>query len=271
MSAIYESLNKVIDRVFLKTLLEDSYLANVPRWAIQKVVRIGFKELSLKGSAPSVKSLRLNVQDNNAVNFPVDYLKYLRISWINEIGDLIPIGVNTSITTANQYLLDHQDQILLDNNDIPLVGSGDQDIDREVLRFNHSTTSPYLGDQHYYDGRYFNDDTQNINPTFYGGTEFREDEVNNRIQFAGEKLDTIVLEYLYDPFVNVGNMDELQIPQMFSFALEKWAYNELISGMRSVDKGERQLADREARRTLLEAKLANNIPTINDIIKMTNT
>lgn len=269
MSAKYKDLNDVIESVYLDTLDEDSYLSNTKRYIIQRFVRLGMKELSLKGSYPTVKPLRLTVKSNNSIELPVDYIKYLRVSWINEVGDLVPIAVNNSITTANAYLLDHLDQILLDNNSIPLVGSGDTDVDREALRFDYST-APYLADSHYYDGRLFNNSV-NINQKFKGGTEFREDIINDRIQFAGVKLTTVVLEYLYDPFLNVSNMDALEVSTMFAFALEKWVYSELISKKRSVPRYEKLDAKRDVKKALLEAKLASAMPTLDDIIKVTNT
>ena len=268
MSAVYQSLNSIIDNVYLETLSEDSYLSNSPRYMIQRFARLGLKELSLKGQSPTVKALRLAVNDSNGVTLPRDYIKYLRVSWINEIGDLIPIGVNNSISTANQYLLDHLDNILLDNNDIELLGSGDQDIDREALRFDYST-SPFFGDPHFYDGRYLNNSV-NINQTFKGGVEFKEDKINDKIQFAGTKLETVVLEYLYDPFKNVGDVEELEVNQMFGYALEKWIYHEMISNKRSVPDREKYRAEKALKKALLEARISNNIPVLLDIVKMTN-
>ena len=269
MSAKYKDLNDIIESVYLDTLDEDSYLSNTKRYIIQRFVRLGMKELSLKGSYPTVKPLRLTVKSNNSIELPEDYVKYLRVSWINEVGDLVPIAVNNNIPTANAYLLDHLDQILLDNNSIPLVGSGDTDVDREALRFDYST-APYLADSHYYDGRLFNNSV-NINQKFKGGTEFREDEINNRIQFAGNKLTTVVLEYLYDPIINVGNLDGLKVPVMYYFYLLKWIFHELISGKRSVPDHRVERAAKELRKAEIEAGLASKMPTLDDIIKVTNT
>ena len=48
----------------------------------------------------SVKSIKLPINANLTVTLPADYLQYVKIGVLNDKGEVIPLGVNSKLTTA---------------------------------------------------------------------------------------------------------------------------------------------------------------------------
>lgn len=271
MAANYVTVNSIIDSLELLTKQEDSYLSNTNRSMLIRLARKGLKEFVIKYTN-EVRALIMSVKDDNSIDLPHDYVKYMRLSYLNDCGKLVPIGVDTSISISNKYLLDNFDEILLDNNDIPLLGSGNEGISRECTSYNFDySTCPQYGNRRFYSD-YYADNRQNINNSFLGDISFKEDVINKKIQFSGTKLDKVVIEYSINPYANVGSLDNLEINIFFADALEKYVYNELIKNKRNevVPANEKLRAYKDYKEALLEAKIHKNTPPLADIKKVTN-
>jgi len=275
MASVFRSIKEIIDSLELNKLDSDNVISNAPRWYIKKLAVKGVKEFTEKETA-QVGSLRMTVGDNNQITLPADYVKYLRISELNvDTGMLHPIAVNGSITTANSYLLDNLGKILLDDDGVELTGSGDTDVDRfnTSYDFNYSGCGCYLDPQFYYGnwgsyGGYC--DYYNINHSFVRDISFREDVTNNIIQFQGRQLETVILEYKIDPLKNVGDVEDLEIDELFGDALEKYIVKEIVLPRRSVDKGNKYIAKQEYKEAILKAKIEKLTPDINSLTSTTN-
>lgn len=271
MAANYVTVNSIIDSLELLTKQEDSYLSNIPRPMLIRLARKGLKEFVLKYTN-EVRALIMPVKDDNSIDLPHDYVKYMRISYLTDCGKLVPIGVDTSISISNTYLLDNFDEILLDNNDVPLLGSGDSGINRECTSYSFDySTCPQYGNRRFYSD-YYGGNNQNINNSFLGEITFKEDTVNQKIQFSGTKLEQVVIEYSINPYANVGSLDDLEINIFFADALEKYVYNELVKHKRNevVPANEKLRAYKDFKEALLEAKIHKNMPPLADIKKVTN-
>jgi len=273
MASITRSVNDIIDSLVAESKQNDSYLSNTPRWAIQKWVRSGLQEITEK-YVSQVRALRLPVTvTSNSVELPLDYVKLLRISEFTENGVLIPIGVDASIMSGNEYLLDNLDNILLDSDGIALLGSADTGINREYYTFDY-TSCPYYGSQQYYNGGYSDYaaywEYYNMNNTFAPAVRYTLDEFNNKIQLSGRNVGEVMVEYSFNPIMSVGSMSDLQIHRYFADALERYAYNELVAKKRSVPLGEKERARRDYREALMLARLTKDSPSINAITFVTN-
>lgn len=268
MASINRNVNEIINFLKAESRNEDSYLSNTPTWSIQMWVRKGLQELSEKHIA-QVRALRLPVTSSNTVDLPLDYVKLLRISEFTDCGKLIPIGVDASIMSGNEYLLDNQDRILLDNNGLALLGSADSDIERECYLFDY-TSCPYYTDPAYYNGHYNGysaySSYYSVNRSFAPNVRYRVDEYNERIQLTGRNVSEVMLEYKFNPILSVAEMGDLEIHRYFADALEKYAYMSLVSNKRSVPLHEKERARRDYREALLLAKMNKEAPNINAIM-----
>lgn len=271
-TAVYKSLNEIIDSLMLDSKTFDNYLSDVEPHTILQYARLGLREVIMKDTA-AMHSLRVDVIDYRAT-LPNDFVRLERLSALNAAGTLTLIAANKNISTANALLLDDMDVILLDDSGVQLTGDGDTDIDRSKItsyKWDDPISKAFLNRGSWGSG-YFNPtyDYFNINPTFARGVGFKVDVDKGIIQFQGEELETVVIDYIYDPTKNVGSNDQLQIHSLFALPLQHWIYNEIISRKRSVPLGEKERAAKALRKSLLEAKLAKNTPSVSDILRVTN-
>jgi hypothetical protein len=274
MASVNRKLSEIIDALEIATYDSDSLIHNVKRSVLQRYAVKGLREFIEKSKIGEVRGLKRDVYENNSIDLPEDYMKYVRISEVTDCGKLVPLAVDASISTANVYLLDHLDRILLDDDGVALLGSGDEDINRNcTIDFDYSNC-PFYGNTDYYSGYYGNYASffqyRNMNNTFVPDVKFKEDVFNNKIQFSGRQLTEVVVEYIYDPMKSAGSVDDLDIHAMFADALEKYVIKEIIGNKRSVNLGEKERARRDYREAILEAKIAKNIFTSDDLSSTTN-
>ncbi len=272
-NSIYRSVSEVIDSLDIEAQDPDSFLSNTKRYHIAMIAREGLKTMMDESATAEVRGLKMNVTEKNYIDLPLDYVKYLRVSELTDCGKLIPIAVDATIHTANSYLLDNLDRILLDDDGVALLGNDDDDVDRNCYNFD------YTGCPSYYDTRYYHNyygsyglfnQYYSINHSFSGGVKFKEDKFNNRIQFTGKKLTQVVVEYVADPLKSVGHVDDLEIKTQYADALKKYVYKEIVGRRRSVPMNEKERARRDYREAFINAKIATNIFSISDLTSTTN-
>jgi hypothetical protein len=272
-TAEYSSVNDIIRSLYLDTLDNDNYLAGVKRYVLQRYARLGVKEFTSKFTANS-KSALLPIVDHT-VKLPNDFLRLWRLSKINECGLLTLLSSSNKIPIAKSFLLDDQGVQLLGDGGEELMGDSDFNMDGNgcYLPFDDNSHRLLTNSSCYSTG-YFNPSNQfyNINPTFVRGLSYRVDPDKGIIQLYGDvsKTKNVVVDYSFDVTKNISTMDNLKINTLFSNALEKWVYYEIISRKVSVPLNEKLRAKKELRETLLDAKLSKNMMSVQDIIKITN-
>jgi len=272
-TAEYRSANDVIRALYLETLDEDSFIHGVKRYVIQRYVRHGVREFTSKYTT-NAKSVAIPVIDHR-VKLPKDFLKLWRLSYVNDCGTLTLLTTSNKIPIANQFLLDDQGIQLLGDAGEELMGDGDINGSGEncYLEFDDYSHQLLTGSSCYSTG-YFNPSNQfySINPTFARGLAYRIDPEKGFIQLFGDtsQVETVVVDYSFDVLRNISSMDYLNIHTLFADALEKWAYHEIISRKRNVPMNEKLRAKKEVKQALLEAKLAKNTPSVQEIISITN-
>jgi hypothetical protein len=274
MASVYRPVNDIINRLWAQASMEGDYLSTTPRWAIQLRARQGLQEFIEKYTS-QVRSMRLTVKDNNWVELPHDFIKLLGVSEFSECGKLRPIGVNTNILSANQYLLDNENRRLLDDNGIPLLGSADGDIDRECDKYDYGNAcafNSYLYRTPYYSNyaslfRYYN-----INDSFVKDIEYKLDTNNDKIQFSGRNPEEVIVDYSYNPMLSDGEVKNLEIHRYFADALEKYVYYQIVATKRDniVPQREKFRAQKAYEKSLLEARLHKNSPTFQLLKYTTN-
>jgi hypothetical protein len=215
------------------------------------------------------------VKDNNWVELPHDFIKLLGVSEFSDCGRLTPIGMSTSILSANQYLLDNDEVQLLDQNDVPLLGTGDADIERDCTLYDLGNDVPYT--RYLYGTAYYSNLASlsrymNINDSFAEGVQYRLDVNNNKIQFTGRNPGEVILDYSYNPLLSEGEMKDLEIHRLFADALEKYIYYQIVATKRNnvVPEVEKRRAYKAYKEALLNARLQKDAPTFQLLKYTTN-
>lgn len=274
MAAAHTPVNDIIKRLVSLSKLPDTYFSNTPRWAIQEWARYGVLEFTKKYTS-RMRAIRMTVEENNWVQLPDDYVKLLGVSEFGDCGKLTPIGFDPSIMSTNVFLLDSDGKKLLDHKGSPLLGSGDDDIDRDCYSYDYSNGC-YYNDYHLYTGYYTSYSSlakyYNINDSFAREVKYTLDENNNKIQFSGRDVGEVVVDYVYDVEKAITSMSDLEIHHMFADALYEYVYYNILSQKRasSVPMAEKEMSRRKYEKALTKAKLHAFAPTVSLLKHVTN-
>jgi len=117
---MYLRLKEIIDSVLITSQDNDSYLRNTKRSVIVYHAMQGLRELN-SSTANDILAFEITIPDSLIVNFPKDYVKYVRVSVLNHddiTGSyrLFPLDINYNIHTAKAYLQDNNGDLLFDIN-----------------------------------------------------------------------------------------------------------------------------------------------------------
>ena len=235
----------------------DSYVSMVDRDRVIINAKRGIKEFSYD-ILRELKVIELDLTDKLTVVLPHDYVNYVRISWVDEKGELRPFSINKKLNTSIGYLQDNTGDILFDNNGYVLKSTGTR----------------YLSGQKTENPSYLDIYCMSFTPNFdqsevdTKGT-YNIDKVNGVIQFSSNaKGRTIVLEYISDGLsVEGGSSLEPRINKMAESALMDFVYYELIKGNVNVPMNEKIRARREYYSSKKRAKRRINTLRKDDLLK----
>lgn len=237
---------------------DDSLLGYIPRSKVIYQVKQGIREFTM-GFLNEVRAIELELNDANNIILPVDYINYVRISWVNQqTGRIQPMSQNRHVPLATAYLQDNTGDILFDNDGEILEGTTALEAINNNLPANASLNDypnwPYgcfNGYSRYGIDPIFNlDTTRNFNGTF---------EINDkRIHFGADSTSRIILlEYISDG-LQVAE-DEIKIHKFAEVALYDYIhYNLSKNSIRVPDYEKRNLkkaydtSSRNARLKLLK-------------------
>lgn len=88
----------LLDEV-IKDYLNEAELSMAKYFKIFHIAYRGLEKMGLDMSFV-VKSIKLPVNSNLTVTLPADYLNYSKVGVLNQQGEIIPMGVNSNLTTA---------------------------------------------------------------------------------------------------------------------------------------------------------------------------
>ena len=261
-------LNEIVDELIMESTDNDSYLADTSQKLIRFHVRNIYQQYVYSGKMSGYLHAReLEIQDNWYVNLPDDFIRSVRVSTVTPCGKLLPLFIDETISSASTYLRDHNDELLLDDNDEPLLGSG-TGVGAKSEQCNVKKFLYPISEDGFYNGYNF------YRGVVYGGERnqragiksrnghYKLDKENGIIQVVGVPYDVIVLEYLADP-IGYKNISDVGVDITFKEAIKAYAYHMIISKRRSVPINEKLRAEKEYRRLLTDARLKST-PSIQE-------
>jgi hypothetical protein len=115
----YISLSELVNNFMLNYVGNDKLINNVTRFNVLYHIKRGIQELTYD-ALKEIKGLEFDVPDSLIFPLPIDYVSYVRISFVGADGVLRPLSRSTSTFAAKAYLQDNQYNILFDQEGFPL-------------------------------------------------------------------------------------------------------------------------------------------------------
>ena len=207
---------------------DDTLLGHVPRQKVVYQVKQGIREFTM-GFLNQVRAVELELNDANNIILPVDFVQYVRISWVDQrTGRIRPMSQNRHTPLGVAYLQDNVGDILFDNNGEILEGTTAIEAINDNLPANPSDFPNYpygcfgIYSRYQLDPIFNYDTTINSNGTF---------NINDkRIHFGADSTSRIILlEYISDG-LQVAE-DEIKIHKFAEVALYDYIHHNLAKAM----------------------------------------
>ena len=110
----YVTLEDIINN-YIMSGQDDDYTSNVDRYKILFQARRAFRELYFD-AIQEIKAVALELSPQLNVVLPQDYVNYVRVSWLDDQGELHAMAENRNISLAADYLQDNSYNLLFDND-----------------------------------------------------------------------------------------------------------------------------------------------------------
>lgn len=240
----YVTLEEVISN-YMMSRDEDDYTATVPRFKVLYQAMRGLRELYYD-VLQEIRAIEIELSPALTITLPPDYVSYVRISWVDENGLLRPMAKDTRMgSIAEEYLQDHQYNLLFDDQGCVLIGNSPDGEDGNA--FDPDADTPFNPVYSYQicDGFQPN---RNMAEVFTNG-KYRIDKNAGVIYFGSDVQGKfIVLEYISDGlFTGCEGRpeDEIRVHKFAESAMLDWMYYQLIKNRKKVPYNEKMRARKE--------------------------
>jgi len=263
----YVTLKEVINN-YLMSRDQDDYTANTPRFKILYQAMRGLREFYFD-VLREVRAIELELSPSLNVTLPPDFVNFVRISWVDDQGQLHPMAVDNSMSIAEGYLQDNDYELLFDSDGCVLTSEGirqplgadttesiSEGSDTPCTRYSFiSNFSPNL-------------DTSRV---FENG-RYRLDKNTGIIQFGSDAFGrSIVLEYISDGLYTgcEGRPEsDIRIHKFAEGAIMNYIYFELIKRSRNVPANEKHRAKKEYFNSIRTSKRRINTLRKDDLLQI---
>lgn len=252
----YVTMEDVINN-YLMGRDADDYSATVPRFKLIYQAKRGLRELYYD-VVKEVKAIELTLSDALTVTLPPDFVNYVRISWVDEEGELHPMAMDSRLSIAREYLQDSEYRLLFDNEGCVLIG------DSPARPASQDATSVTSGDGDISSYPFCSTaymPNKDMSRVFVNG-KYRLDKNAGLIQFGSDAQGrNIVMEYISDGLYTgceTGEASEIRIHKFAETALIDYIHHELVKNRRNVPYNEKIRARKEFWNSRRLAKLRMN-------------
>jgi len=236
----YLTLEEVINN-YAMSRDSDDFTSNTQRHKILYQAMRGLRELYFD-TLQEVKAIQLELSPALSVVLPPDYINYVRISWVDEFGQLHPMANDPRMSIAQQYLQDHEYNLLFDSDGCVLKGSPDGGASSSATDSTDGVSNSYSFCR---DGFAPNADMSK----YFPNGKYRLDKNAGVIQFgSGIEGKSIVLEYISDGLFTGcegSPEEEIRINKFAESTILDFIYYQLIKNRRQVPYNEKMRARKE--------------------------
>jgi len=119
----FVSLEDIVNNFIQNYTGDSTLLGYVPRAKVIYQAKQGIKQFTFE-ALHQVKAVELELGEANDVILPVNFVSYVRISWVDKVtGQIHPMSENKNFPLGIAYLQDNNADILFDNNGEILEGT----------------------------------------------------------------------------------------------------------------------------------------------------
>jgi hypothetical protein len=259
----FVSLDDIISQFMIVYVGEDKIISKASRIDVAFHAQRALAELSFD-TFKSTKAFEVTVPDSMRLQFPQDYVNYVKISWVDSSGikhvlyptskTSNPINPNQSSTGGYTFTSDGK----LSNG--PNVANA---TDSETWDSYKSTTPSENNNNNYEDETYWpvNGERYGLDPQHaQANGSFYIDDKRGKIHFSSNLSGkTVILDYISD---SLGTDEEMKVHKLAEEAMYKWIMHAILSTRINIPeyqvnrlKKERFAAVRQAKLRLSNIKL----------------
>lgn len=189
-SYVYVSLERIVDDFIDTYTGNGTIIGKNNRRKIVRHAKQGIKQFTIS-ALRETKKVELELGDTLDIILPVDYINWVRVSYVNPItGDLMKLSVNDDLPAGTAYLQDHDANILFDNDGFILEGTTYHSRLKDNITV-RNFVSGFETDSS--DTNYKLDTTKNINGAF------KPIPRDGRMHFSSDNASRVImLEYVSD-------------------------------------------------------------------------
>jgi hypothetical protein len=200
---------------------DDKVINDVQRYDVVFHAKRGLQELHYD-ALKDVRALELELPDDLQLELPKDFVRLVRLSWVDDRGRLHPMMMDTETTIAKAYLQDDNYNIIFDNDGAATEGTSV--IDTKLSQVSTVDNDQFTNlDYEFFGGRFgMATEKTNVNG------KYNIDKNLGYIRFSSEvKGKAVVIEYITDGLEYLAE-DELKVNKLAEDFLYKYIAHQVI-------------------------------------------
>jgi len=237
----YVTIEEVINN-YLMSRDSDDYSSMTPRFKVLYQAMRGLRELYFD-VLQEVRAIEIELSPSLTITLPPDFIGMVRLSWVDEQGQLHPMAMDNRMSIAEEYLQDNNFDLLFDNDGCVLSGeSADEPESLSIPDPNSDTYSSYV----FCNGGFApNANMSNV----YANGKYKVDKGRGVISFGSNVEGRfIVLEYISDGLFTgcEGRAEaDIRVHKFAESALIDYIHYQLVKNRRNVPYNEKLRARKE--------------------------
>lgn len=252
----YATIKNIVNNFQLTKVGDANHIQFINRDIIIYHAKRGLQELNYD-VLTEIKGIEIDLSDNLTLILPEDYVKYVRVSWIDANGQFHPMISNSDTLIADAYLQDNDYAILFDAQGAVLKASQNS-YDQTIVGTDLSGYTYYAGDyREGYDNSFdgaqggrFGMQTDKAN----GNGWFTVDKRSGVMKFSSNVgTKTIVLEYISDG-LEYADIADIKVNKFAVDALMKYVEAEILGDLSGVTEYVVKRKKKDAHLARLKAK-----------------
>ena len=214
-------LKDIINNFIAFYVGDDKVINDVQRYDVVFHAKRGLQELHYD-ALKDVRALELELPDDLQLELPKDFVRLVRLSWVDDRGRLHPMMMDTETTIAKAYLQDDSYNIIFDNDGAATEGTSV--IDTKLAQVSTVDNDQFTNlDYEFFGGRFgMATEKTNVNG------KYNIDKNLGYIRFSSEvKGKAVVIEYITDGLEYLSE-DELKVNKLAEDFLYKYIAHQII-------------------------------------------
>jgi hypothetical protein len=214
-------LKDIINNFMAFYVGDDKIINDIDRYDVVFQAKRGLQELHYD-ALKDVRALELELPDDLQLELPKDFVRLVRLSWVDQKGRLHPMMMDKQTTIAKAYLQDDSYNIIFDSDGAATEGTSV--IDTKLSQATNVDNDTFTNlDYEFFGGRFgMQTDTANVNGMY------NIDKNAGYIRFSSEvKGKAVVIEYITDGLSYLSE-EELKVNKLAEDFLIKYIAYQVV-------------------------------------------